>query len=111
MSESKAFIITGRTILDWILTGHKELPADVRRLRCMFCGAPLTISAEGARRLAEHKRKPDFPVVGAACANCTKDAARHTPIGGIESTAAGAEVLERSQNARDLMQFLMERAK
>lgn len=107
---SAAWIITGRTLVDWAFCG-KLVPRDQVHLTCLFCKAPLTVSAEGARILEAKKRDPQFGLCGAACGRCIKREGAVHPVAGIETTTTGAALLDRSQNARDLVQFLMERAK
>jgi hypothetical protein len=112
MSGNQAFIVTGRTLLDWAFCG-KMVPRDVVRLRCLFCRAPLTISAEAGRKIEEKRRDPEFEpaACGAACRRCVEKAAEIRGVAGIDTSAHGADLLEHNQNARDLVEFLMKRAR
>lgn len=107
---SAAFIVTGRTLLDWALCG-KRVPADVVRLGCLFCGIPLTITAEGARNLEDRRRDPEFDasVCGAACVACVKLVAEKTAHMNVTATAAGVAAVENTANGRELLDFLMRR--
>jgi hypothetical protein len=109
---SASFVVTGRTLLDWAFCG-KLVPRDVLRLRCMFCEVPLTISPEAGRKIEEKRRDPGFAArwCGAACRRCVEKAAEIKGVAGIETSAHGAAVLEHNQNARDLIEFLMKRAR
>jgi hypothetical protein len=91
MSGNQAYIVTGRTLLDWAFCG-KMVPRDAVRLRCMFCRAPLTISAEAGRKIMEKRRDPEFDAraCGAACRRCTEEATAIKGVAGIETSAAGA---------------------
>ena len=65
---STAFVITGRSVKDWQLGGSAP-PPDVVWTRCIGCDQDVTISADGARKMAEAKREGMDPC-GALCTPC-----------------------------------------
>jgi hypothetical protein len=106
---SRTFLVSGRRVQDWTDCG-KTIPPDVVRCTCMLCGVELTISAGGARKL-EQVRMQNAGPAGAACVACIVLVGSTKKVERIETSETGAALLESSQPARDLVQFLMERVK
>jgi hypothetical protein len=99
------YLVTGRRLTDYAATGT-ALPDDCVISPCLGCGQPVAISQEGAAKLVEWKSKQPAGVI---CTPCLLLVTPSMPIRGVEMTKAGANQLERSDRAKEIVSRLLTR--
>lgn len=104
-----SFLITGRSLKNYREKGQ-TVPAEYVILKCLVCGEPVALSAEGGVKLAERVAAGDGPA-GAVCTPCVLIVSAGARPHEIHTTRFGADLVERRDDAKAVLDFLMERSR